>query len=528
MITFIVSGIGSQDTPSARRLTKTTMSKLKKTEVTTTTKEYSDKMKMQIGKYFYATNTPFDHANHKEFKNMMAVLRPGFMPPSAYEISNPILDKMYEETLSKCKEKVKNKTVCMSLDGWSNVHNEPLICCSITTPEGKSVLVDIQCTSVDRHTSKNLKNVALNAIKYTEKHFGVKVKSFVTDNAANVQKMREELSQKDGINIIPYECSAHILNLLAQDLEVPEVTAKIYKVVKYFRNKPILSALYKQAGGKKLVVPKEVRWNTMNDSIRSYLDNRGILVKLCQDCKEHIDNDIIIIVNDTAITANAVDLLKTFTPIAIALEKMQRNCTTIAVAVEIWNKLESELKDQPAQVKVAFLKRRKLALYGAHYVANMLDHRFLGQKLMNDQKEEAFAYINGVDPRFVPFIMAFITKSDPFPKYMFGKHFRHTSPMLWWNSLSLEDEIWPRKEKFLSFCEQLMTAIASTGALERCCSSFGLVQSELRDRLGNDKAAKLIFIFKYFNQQTENYNTDLSSILNFVSSDTVDPSITAV
>lgn len=107
-----------------------------------------------------------------------------------------------------------------------------------------------------------------------------KVRSFVTDNAANVQKMREKLATDVDIDVIQYGCSAHILNLLAKDIENSATTDSILKIIKYFRNKHLPSALFKQAGGKKLKMPLEIRWNIMNDAIKSYLDNRGILVQL--------------------------------------------------------------------------------------------------------------------------------------------------------------------------------------------------------------------------------------------------------
>lgn len=148
----------------------------------------------------------------------------------------------------------------------------------------------------------------------------------------------------------------------------------------------------------------------MNDTIRSYLDNRGILVQICQDHKSEIEGHIIKIVNDSQVTMNAVDFLKRLSPISIALDRMQRNSSTIAVAVEIWHKLRLDLDDQPLNVKKCFENRKAMALYGAHY-ANMIDHRFLGKNLSNTEKKEGFEYINQNDKNFVPFVMALLTKS---------------------------------------------------------------------------------------------------------------------
>jgi len=52
----------------------------------------------------------------------------------------------------------------------------------------------------------------------------------------------------------------------------------------------------------------------------------------------------------------------------------------------------------------------------------------------------------------------------------------------------------------LSVCYQLFSATATTAGLERIFSSYGLVHSKLRNKLGNKKAAKLTFLFKHLNQ----------------------------
>ena len=49
--------------------------------------------------------------------------------------------------------------------------------------------------------------------------------------------MRSELEKvDDGIDVITYGCSSHILNLLAKDMEIVGVEDHIVEIVKYFRN----------------------------------------------------------------------------------------------------------------------------------------------------------------------------------------------------------------------------------------------------------------------------------------------------
>ena len=134
--------------------------------------------------------------------------------------------------------------------------------------------------------------MAKKAIVKCKRNFGAVVRSFVTDNASNVHKMRDILSQKqpdsDEMDVVSYGCSVHLLNLLSADVEVSGVKDEMISIAKYFRNKHLLSSWYRKAGGSKLTLPIDVRWNTVSDSIRSFLKNRGILVQVCQDKKDDI------------------------------------------------------------------------------------------------------------------------------------------------------------------------------------------------------------------------------------------------
>jgi hypothetical protein len=105
------------------------------------------------------------------------------------------------------------------------------------------------------HNSEYLLNLAVEAMNNCQKYNGT-VRSFVTDNAANMAKMGKELAQIDEIvavnnnvrDIITYECGAYILNLLAHDSEVDSIKSNIKQVIKYFRNSHKIGANNKQAG----------------------------------------------------------------------------------------------------------------------------------------------------------------------------------------------------------------------------------------------------------------------------------------
>ena len=104
-------------------------------------------------------------------------------------------------------------------------------------------------------------------------------------------------------------------------------------------------------------------------------------------------------------------------------------------------------------------------------------------------------YANEKFPLLVPVIMKFQAKSSPFHAYKFSDSVtKCMSAVEWWKSHScvLASDV-------ISAVQQLLSAVASSSGVERVFSSYGLVHSKLRNRLGTEKAAKLVFLFKIMN-----------------------------
>ena len=159
----------------------------------------------------------------------------------------------------------------MELDGWSNVHNDPLICCSVTTAEGDTFLTSTIDTEDERHTADNLEKIAEEAIKKAEETLGCKVRSFVTDNASAMKKMRSQLGVHNPV--ITYPCSSHVVDRLAKDVDTCSVKSEIVTIAKYLKKHHLPSAWYQKEGGRKIPIPIDVRWNSVTDCLESYLNN---------------------------------------------------------------------------------------------------------------------------------------------------------------------------------------------------------------------------------------------------------------
>lgn len=135
-----------------------------------------------------------------------------------------------------------------------------------------------------------------NTIK-TEQSFKCKIRSFVTDNAANMNRMRTDLTAEDA-DILTYGCSAHIANLLAQDITKlsnrKSILEQIVAVCKYFRNTHLPNYWYQTAGGKPLPLPIHVRWNNYCDTMEAYIKNWPILMKIAEERRKYSSFDKII------------------------------------------------------------------------------------------------------------------------------------------------------------------------------------------------------------------------------------------
>ena len=78
-------------------------------------------------------------------------------------------------------------------DGWSNTHNDPVIATSLAVG-GTSYFLDAHDTGSMQKTADNCAVLCKESIRKAEEMYGCSVKSVVTDNAKNMEKMRDKLS----------------------------------------------------------------------------------------------------------------------------------------------------------------------------------------------------------------------------------------------------------------------------------------------------------------------------------------------
>lgn len=145
--------------------------------------------------------------------------------------------------------------------------------------------------------------------------------------------------------------------------------------------------------------------------------------KVCSNNRAAISSDILSKVNDIDLKNNATDYLETLKlVISVALDKVQRDCCTISEATEIWIEILNHFKLQQNFKESDFkcvLQRFKMAITSTHYLANLLDHRFRGLQLREEQLDEAMEYVKSYHPAAMSDVMSYRAQTSPFKNYLF-------------------------------------------------------------------------------------------------------------
>ena len=96
----------------------------------------------------------------------------------------------------------------------------------------------------------------------------------------------------------------------------------------------------------------------------------------------------------------------------------------------------------------------------------------------------------------MPLIVKFLAKADPFYDLFFKESITSKmSPLEWWkvhfkSTVSAADQ---------NAIKQLLSAVATSASVGIIFSSYDLVHSTLRNKLGHKKAGKLVFLYKTLN-----------------------------
>ena len=104
-------------------------------------------------------------------------------------------------------------------------------------------------------------------------------------------------------------------------------------------------------------------------------------------------------------------------------------------------------------------------------------------------------------PELVPKLLNYMSETLPIPKVLQQESsINNTKPAVWWSCVERSGVI---TKDFSQLARKLMVLPASSAAIERVFSNFGIIQTKLRNRLGVEKAAKLVLCYCFLRGSEE-------------------------
>ena len=205
-----------------------------------------------------------------------------------------------------------------------------------------------------------------------------------------------------------------------------------------------------------------------------------------------IDTHIRNLIQNAGIVSLAKHLLEQLEPISAALNTCQSDKSSIADACEQWLKLFDSTELEPH--KKTLEKRFSQAMTPIHFLANVLHPQYRGKKMNSDNINQAQELLHEIAPELVPHLLGFMTDCAKIPKVLsYEDTLKKTDPVVWWKSVKLSGAL---PGDLCDLATKILQMPASSAGIERVFSNFALIQTKLRNRLGLEKAGKLVFCYR--------------------------------
>jgi len=324
-------------------------------------------------------------------------------------------------------------------------------------------------------------------------------------------------------------CDSHGLQLLIKDiLELPQIApiiAKAQAIVSAFHKAKKQYAILRSYQNKPqaLLLSVIIQWGMQFMLITSLLRYKGALFLWLIDKRARMgkagskDNILEAIIIDHIFWANLSSLEQILSPIHEAQKMSESDGATLSKVIPRWMKLEAELRQLSVvcplliggitQAGGVFRERSLKQITDVHYAAWLLDPISLLKPPGQLQIEKAINFLlaraSQENKKTVHIsILEFRTQASVFgPSYPASMHY--DNPIAYWKSYLYNET----HTELARLAVRIFEAVANSVASERAFSAMNLIHSKLRNRLGAEKAHKLIYI--YMNQRVLDRNNSI-------------------
>ena len=167
----------------------------------------------KLAEMIFALGLPFRIVEWPPFVEFVRSLKPAYSLPSRKAIAGEMLESHYARLQEKVEAEMdRARSICLTVDAWTNVRNESVVGFTATTPKPcflKAVFPGDAPHTADFYfgeTSAMIQSVGRS-----------KVTAIVTDNAVSMRAMWKRV-ESEFPGIICLGCAAHSLNLLLLDV----------------------------------------------------------------------------------------------------------------------------------------------------------------------------------------------------------------------------------------------------------------------------------------------------------------------
>jgi hypothetical protein len=449
-----------------------------------------------------------------------------YRPPNRILVGGDLLDQQYAEVQSKVNALIRSQeSLNFVLDESSNIRSQRIVNLSVVIPQYGSIYL----------ANENIGRQDLTASFFTDwftkrasQYDLTRVSSLTTDTCATMRNTWTGLEHLDLLShalFIP--CDSHGLQLLIKDLldqpQIAAVMSKAHAIVTGFHQAKKQYAILqsKQEQAHALLLSVLTRWGTQLTMVKSLLKNKSALYLWVADPKAQMgkkgENTIALYITDSGFWTALTSIEQIIQPIHEAQKMSESNGSTLAKVVPRWQKLEQDLRTLSTvhkelmgnfmDIRGPFQLRAQKQTGDLHFAAMLLDPISLlkrpGQEQIDRASQYLFARVQEKEKREVhASFLEFRTRSSVFGS-THPSALHYDSPVTFWKSY-LHDET---HCVLAQLAVRIFEAIANSVASERAFSAMNLIHTKLRNRLGAEKANKLVYI--YMNQRILDRNSDI-------------------
>jgi hypothetical protein len=297
-------------------------------------------------------------------------------------------------------------------------------------------------------------------------------------------------------------------NMTLGSYSLPEVAFISSQIAQFFKNssksRQILLDEQKRMGisQNQLQLPGATRWGSVVRCIKGVVQNKQVIQRILHRSSGFPEliqrlrkNQVMIgVVADEEFWRVADMCVSAFDPVVQLLALLESDHATLGLAFHCMAMYEEFLpqtdlfKDCP-EIS-ALWKGRRSFMYSPIAVASyILDPRFRGRKLTQDQKKQGIDWIGKRAPTALGELASWLNETLP---HELETAAWETSPVAWWTLKS------GTYDGLIPIAQRVLSVPCNSASSERIWSNFSMIHSKIRNRLTAKKSITLVRMYAWY------------------------------